>query len=111
MRKTFRDIESVASALVCPTCGTSSMRVYLRCDGGDRECLTVASCDNCRTQFSAEILPTYVERYEAARHEATQQPCVVCHGQHRTVRSLCDRVRKRCSFFVSCDTCGHLRPA
>lgn len=109
MRKTFSEIESVASALVCPACGTSSFQVDLRCDGGDRECRTVASCKICRTQFSAEILPTYLERYEAARHEATQQPCVVCHGQRRTVRSFCDRVRKRCSFFISCDTCGDHR--
>ncbi len=111
MRKTFSDIESVAPALVCPACGTSSIRVYLRCDGGDRECLTVASCDNCGTQFSAEVLPTYLERYEAVRRDASQQPCVVCHGRHRTVRSLCDRARKRCSFLVSCDTCGDVRVA
>jgi hypothetical protein len=109
--KTFREIETTASGLVCPDCGTCSLSVLLRCDFSDRECLTVASCHHCGRQFDAGLLPTYLEQYEALQRVAETEPCPACAGRQRTVRSLCDRAARQCHFLLACSACGDVRPA
>lgn len=107
----YREIESKALDLLCPACGTCTISVFLRCDSGDRECHAIASCQNCGKQFDAEILPTFLECFEALRRTAERELCPACAARRQVVRSLCDRVARRCFFLVACCACGRVRPA
>ena len=109
--KPIGEIERTSSNLVCPDCGTCSLAVSLRCDFSDRECLPVASCHQCGKQYDAEVLPTYLKRYQALQEAAESEPCPVCAGRKRTVRSLCDRSARKCHFLLVCATCNDACPA
>lgn len=105
----FFDLEKKAPRLICPECGTCSISVFLRCDTSDWECLSVASCGECGRQFDAQVLPTYDERYALLRQRVAGEPCSSCGGKQRFVRSLCDRIQKRCYFIIGCGNCGDVR--
>lgn len=109
--KSFREIEWKSPTLMCPACETCSISVFLRCDGGDRECLMVAACTICGRQFDAAVLPTYQERYDDLSRKAQGRACPACSGGPTTVRSLCDRVARECFFVLACASCGDVRLA
>ncbi len=111
LMKLSSGIQWRSADLLCPNCGTCSMSVFLQCDGRDQECLTVASCRQCRKKYDAEVLPTYGERHEALLERAEREPCPLCAGHRRIVRSLCDRMARECFFLLACGECGDVRLA
>ena len=95
------NIEWRAADLLCPNCGTSSMSVAQ----------SVAACRQCGRKFDAEVLSTYEERYDHLLAVAEREPCPLCGGRRRSVRSLCDREARECFFLLACTDCGDARLA
>jgi hypothetical protein len=102
---TLSEMESKASGLLCPDCGTCSLTIHLRCDMQDQECLTVATCRHCNRQFDAESVPTYQERYEISR-DAANAPCPSCGTPQRVLRWSCSRTARTCHLLLICEGCG-----
>lgn len=102
---TLSELESKASRLLCPDCGTCSLTISLRCDILAQECLTVATCEYCHRQFDAESVPTYEERYELSR-EAANAPCPSCGARQRVLRWACSRTARTSHILLVCEGCG-----
>ncbi|MFQ5719396.1 MAG: hypothetical protein ACE5IK_07585 [Acidobacteriota bacterium] len=104
----FEKLTTKAHRLVCPGCGTCSISLALRCDFGDRNCMTVATCTSCHREFDAESLSTYDELHEHMETIAKWKPCSLCGSRHRSLRSTCDRLEHECFFVVTCEECGDI---
>ncbi|MCP3977860.1 MAG: hypothetical protein GY716_00825 [bacterium] len=89
--------------LVCPDCGTCSIRAA---EGSAEQ---QAACGHCGRQFPMESLSTYIERFEAVSRVAETEPCSLCSSGMRSVRSFCDRISRTCLFVVVCEQCDDVR--
>jgi hypothetical protein len=107
---TWSEMETKASGLLCPDCGTCSVSLHLRCDIQAPECLTVATCRHCNRQFEADSISTYTERYETSL-ETANAPCPACGAPQRVLCWVCNRSDKTCHMLLACEGCGEAQAA
>lgn len=53
----------------------------------------------------------YLKRYQALQEAAEGEPCPVCAGRQRIVRSRCNRTARKCHFLLVRAMCNDARPA
>jgi len=94
----LNDVQLRLANLPCPSCGGRGLDLRIRCDLDETECLYVAICDGCATEY-------LIDRDSAPAKIGDDQICGVCGSPDCCVTLSCDAVTHRCVYGASHASC------
>ncbi len=98
------EIQEKLNKVSCPVCRHSTIDVTLRCDLGYGECLAVAGCKTCGTQYEVSTEGRILEN---GKRYTPKLACPGCNESEVKLEMRCELPSRQCFYVAHCEPCKH----
>lgn len=104
MKVDLTEIQEKLNKVSCPVCHNATIDVSLRCDLGYGECLAVAGCKTCGTQYE---ISTEGRVLKHGKKYLPELACPGCKESEIKLEMRCELPSHQCFYVARCEPCNH----
>lgn len=101
------EIQAELDQTVCPSCKENKLNLLLRCDLGQEECLFVAKCQKCGSNYSIAAPSKTLASHRAMPEDLLLAlTCDHCRSHKTELHFQCELGSRSCFYQITCQKCG-----